>query len=197
MQNEITRLLNYFQGIHTIIEDVCGHQCERFLNTIKDGMDQSISDQQAIVTSLSEMQAQVSTGTSPLDAISTKAIPMRSKDVFVKLLSLRGHFAVINDNAQFYSQISQAHIIPAIDEVGALPIASTSKDVRTGAADLLTKRTIESAIAIQKIGADVRSPCPLPLHRDWCASSPTNIPCREWTLQCRTCSEKSKRLKAI
>lgn len=190
MQTEFTQLVKYFDGIHTIIEHVCRNQCESFLNTIKDGMDQSISDRKAIATSLSEVQARVSIGTSPLDSVSTKAILMRSKDLFVKLLSLRGHFAVINDNANFYSQISREHIIPAIYEVGELPIHSTSDEVRRRAAILLLENTTNSAKAIQAIGAQVRSPCPLPLPRSWCASSPIKIPCRERTLQCRTCSER-------
>ena len=154
MQIEVGRLANYFDGIQNVIEDICRNQCEIFVNTIKAGMDESISGQQAIMTSLSEMQAQVSAGTS-FDSILTGNGLMRPKDLFVKLLTLRGHFAVINDNAQFYSQISRAHIRPAVDEVGRLPIDSISDDIRTRAADMLSERTMESARAIQDIGFKV------------------------------------------
>ena len=158
MQTEIRRLVNYFDGIHTVIEYICRNQCEKFVNTIRDGMDESISGQQAIMTSLSEMQAQVSAWTS-FDPISIVMILMRPKDLFVKLLSLRGHFAVINDNAQFYSQISTAHIIPAIHDVSALPMNSTSDEIRTRAANRLSECTIKSAQEIQDIGVKVIFHC--------------------------------------
>ena len=77
------------------------------------------------------------------------------QDLFVKLLTLRGHFAVINDNAQFYSLISRDHIMPALHDVGKLPIDSTSEQHRHRQAALLQERTIYSAEAIQAIGAKV------------------------------------------
>ena len=82
---------------------------------------------------------------------------MRRKDLFAKLLSLRGHFAVITDNARFYSQISRDHIIPAINEANDLPIHSTPDELRNRAY-LLSEHTMESAKIIQKIGVDVRYP---------------------------------------
>ena len=158
MQTEVARLANYFDGIQTIIDHICRNQCEKFINTIKDGMDESNSSEQAIMTSLSEVQAQVSSGAS-VDSISTRIMLIRPKDLFVKLLSLRGHFAVINDNARFYSQISRAHIRPAVDEVGTLPIDSTSDDIRDHAADLLSQHTTDSAKEIRDIGVEVLYHC--------------------------------------
>ena len=60
MQMEIGRLVNYFDGIHTVIENICRSQCEKFLNTIKDSIDQSSYEQRAIAISITDMQAQVS-----------------------------------------------------------------------------------------------------------------------------------------
>ena len=77
MQAEVTRLMSYFDGIHTVIEHICRRQCESFIDTVTDGMAQSNSEQQAIATSLSELQAQVSTTTSPLHSTWTRAILIR------------------------------------------------------------------------------------------------------------------------
>lgn len=158
MQTEVGRLVIYFDGIHTVIEHMCRNQCKIFVNTIKDGISESIFGEQAIMTSLSEVQARVSAGTS-FDSILTRIILMRPKDLFVKLLSLSGHLAVINDNAQFYSQISRAHIRPSIDGVGRLPIDSTSDDIRKREANLLSEQTIKSSRAIRDIGVQVIDHC--------------------------------------
>ncbi|KAL8725500.1 MAG: hypothetical protein Q9166_007320 [cf. Caloplaca sp. 2 TL-2023] len=55
--------------------------------------------------------------------------------------------------AQFYSEISRKYLLPAVHQVSALPIDSTSQEDRDHAANLLYERTKESAKAIQDIGA--------------------------------------------
>lgn len=157
MQTEVRRLVNYFDAIHRVIHYVCRNQYGRLLDTIKDGMDQKSSDEQTVLTSLSEVQAQVRFELSQSFRFRPEHLLIRPLGLFVKLLSLRGHFAVINDNAQFYSQISIEHIMPALNEVGELPINSTSEEVHNGKAVLLSQRTrtIESAKVIQEIGKQV------------------------------------------
>lgn len=51
--------------------------------------------------------------------------------------------------------------MPALDEVGELPIDSTSDKIRSRQADLLTQRTIESSEAIRDVGKQASRTNPL------------------------------------
>ena len=65
----------------------------------------------------------------------------------IELFTLRGHFGLINDNAEFYCETSQGHIMQTSRRISETPL-SLDGDARQKAIMQLSKSASEAADAI-------------------------------------------------
>ena len=124
---EIIVLERYFTNIHSVIEDIGNIRCQRFLAEVEAGVDRK---QEVWGISYSNWEAQ---------------------SIYSSILTLRGHFAVVCANAEFYRKVSHDYLLPAMKEVCGMPI-DESKEIQRDAGEKLQKSTQEACEKIKEIG---------------------------------------------
>lgn len=126
LQAEISQLGFYFNKIAQIVKHVSDIQAARFLARV----DHKIEDSETLLPGLSLADCD-------------------AQEIFASLLTLRGYFAVVYQNAAFYDKISSAHLLPAIRDVLRLDITAADPEQEKQA---FQQRTEKATQAIREEG---------------------------------------------
>lgn len=122
LQAELTHLEHYFQQMSVVVDGMHG-RAKRLVDKVMDGVDRA---NDRATASYSDVHAQA---------------------IMIELFTLRGHFGLINDNAEFYCEMSQEHIMPTFRRISTTSL-SLDAGPRQKAIMQLSKSAIEAADAI-------------------------------------------------
>jgi hypothetical protein len=124
LQAELTHLEHYFQQMSVVVDGMHG-RAKRLVDKVMDGVDRT---NDRATASYSNIHAQA---------------------IMIELFTLRGHFGLINDNAEFYCEMSQGHIMPTFRRISETPL-SLDAGARQKAIMQLSKSASEAADAITR-----------------------------------------------
>lgn len=137
LRSEIIQLANYFNTIAQIVTDIGSAQTERYLQLLEDKIKTDEKESLLLPSSKTIMGISLS--------------DWEAQEIFASLLTLRGHFAVVWENAAFYDRVSSQYLLPTVRAVSSLSITASKED-QIEELKKLKESTDDAAKAIREEG---------------------------------------------